>query len=98
MGGGHGADGVGTGGAVDVQDVEAVATGEADVGLGVASPPGQDPGPITGGVLDAVRTRLPRGCLPNWPQPGSIHEQPTLATAAWESLGTGWSPLGWGRG
>jgi len=47
-------DGLGAGGAVDVQDVEAVAGGQADVGLGVAGPPGQDPGPVGGGVLDSV--------------------------------------------
>ena len=27
-------------------------------------------------------TRLPRGCLPTWPQPGSRHEQP-VPTAGW---------------
>jgi hypothetical protein len=46
MGGGEIADYLGAGGAVDVQDIEPVATGQADVGLGVAGPPGQDPGPI----------------------------------------------------
>jgi hypothetical protein len=40
MGCGYGLDGVGADGAVDIQDVEAVAGGQADVGLGVAGPPG----------------------------------------------------------
>ena len=54
MGGGQGADGLGALGAVAVQDVEQVAGGQADVGLGVAGPPGQDPGPVTSRVVDAV--------------------------------------------
>jgi hypothetical protein len=40
MGGGQLADGSLAGGAVDVQDVEQVAGGQADVGVGVAAPPG----------------------------------------------------------
>jgi hypothetical protein len=40
MGGGQLSDGQFAGGTVDVQDVEAVAGGQADVGLGVAGPPG----------------------------------------------------------
>jgi hypothetical protein len=40
MGGGQLLDGVGAGGAVDVQDVEAMPGGQADVGLGVAGPQG----------------------------------------------------------
>ena len=51
------------GGAVDVQDVEAVAGGQADVGLGVAGPPGQDPGPVGGGVLDPVGDQAAEGVL-----------------------------------
>ena len=56
-------DGVFTFGAVDVQDVEAVATGEADVRLGVAGPPGQDPGSVGGGVLNAMRDQAAQGVL-----------------------------------
>jgi hypothetical protein len=56
-------DGLGAGGAVDVQDVEAVAGGQADVGLGVAGPPGQDPGPVGGGVLYAVGDQAAQGVL-----------------------------------
>ena len=56
-------DGLGAGGAVDVQDVEAVAGGQADVGLGVAGPPGQDPGPVGGGVLDPVGDQAAQGVL-----------------------------------
>jgi hypothetical protein len=65
MGGGEFPDGVGAGGAVDVQDVEGVAGGEADVGLGVAGPPGQHPGPVTGGVLDPVGDQAAQGVLTN---------------------------------
>jgi hypothetical protein len=65
MGGGQLADGSLAGGAVDVQDVEQVAGGQADVGLGVAGPPGQDPGPVTGGVLDPVRDQAAQGVLAN---------------------------------
>ena len=54
---------MGAGGAVDVQDVEAVAGGQADVGLGVAGPPGQDPGPVGGGVLDPVGDQRAEGVL-----------------------------------
>ena len=53
----------GAGGAVDVQDVEPVAGGQADVGLGVAGPPGQDPGPVGGGVLDPVGDQAAQGVL-----------------------------------
>jgi hypothetical protein len=63
MGEGQGADGLFAFGAVDVQDVEGVAGGEADVGLGVAGPPGQDPGPVAGGVLDAVGNQRAEGVL-----------------------------------
>ena len=45
---------LGAGGTVDVEHIEGVAGGEADVGLGVVGPPGQDPGPVTGGVVDPV--------------------------------------------
>jgi hypothetical protein len=55
MGGGQLADGVFAGGTVDVQYVEQSADGQADVGLGVAGPPGQHPRPVTGGVLDPMR-------------------------------------------
>src|SRR4030095_692418 len=54
MGGGQLLDGVGAFWAVDVQDIEAVAGGQADVGLGVAGPPGQDPGSVTGRFLEPV--------------------------------------------
>src|SRR5206468_6702230 len=56
-------DGVDAGGAVDIQDVEGVPGGQADVGLGVAGPPGQDPGPVGGGVLDAVGDEAAEGVL-----------------------------------
>src|SRR5215203_4541288 len=56
-------DGVPAGGAVDVQDVEQVSGGQADVGLWVAGPPGQDPGPVGGGVLDAVGGQAAQGVL-----------------------------------
>jgi hypothetical protein len=59
----HGPDGEGAGGAVDVQHVKLVTGGEADVGLGVAGPPGQDPGPVTGGVLDPVGHEAAQGVL-----------------------------------
>jgi len=36
----QGPDGMFAGGAVDVQDIKGMTTGEADVGLGVAGPPG----------------------------------------------------------
>jgi hypothetical protein len=65
MGGGQLSDGVGAGGAVDIQDIEAVAGDQADVGLGVAGPPGQDPGPVTGGVLDPVGDQAAQGMLAN---------------------------------
>jgi hypothetical protein len=59
----QGTDGLGALGAVDVQDVEQVATGEADVGLGVAGPPGQDPSPIAGRVVHAVGDQAAQGML-----------------------------------
>ena len=59
----EGADGLGASGAVDVQDVEAVAGGQADVGLGVAGPPGQDAGPVAGGVGEAVGDQAAQGVL-----------------------------------
>jgi hypothetical protein len=76
-------DGLGAGGAVDVQDVEAMPGGQADVGLGVAGPPGQDRARLQVASLTPWGTRLPRGCLPTWLQLGSRHEQATLATAGW---------------
>jgi len=63
MGGGQGPDGVDAGRAVDVQDIKGMAGGQADVGLGVAGPPGQDPGPVGGGVPDAVRDQAAQGML-----------------------------------
>jgi hypothetical protein len=63
MGGGEFLDGLGPFGAVDVENVEAMPGGQADVGLGVAGPPGQDPGTGTGGVLDAVRDQAAQGVL-----------------------------------
>jgi hypothetical protein len=60
---GEGADGLGAGGAVDVQDIEQVATGQADVGLGLLGPPGQHPGPIGGGVLNPVGDEAAPGML-----------------------------------
>jgi hypothetical protein len=48
-------NGLGAGGAVDVQDVEAMPGGQADVGLGMVGPPGQDPGAVGGGVSDPMR-------------------------------------------
>jgi hypothetical protein len=63
MGGGQLADGLFAGRAVDVEDVEAVAGSEADVGLGVAAPPGQDPGSVGGGVLDPVGDESAEGVL-----------------------------------
>jgi hypothetical protein len=70
---------VGSGGAVDVQDIEAVAGGQADVGLGVAGPPGQDPGPVTGGVLDPVRDQAAQGVLANL----GAGRVPTRAAGPW---------------
>jgi hypothetical protein len=35
--------------------------GQADVGLGVAGPPGQDPGAVTGGVFDPVGDEAAQG-------------------------------------
>ena len=63
MGGRQRPDDLGTDGAVDIQDIEAVAGGQADVGLGVAGPPGQDPGPVTGGVGDPVGDQAAQGVL-----------------------------------
>jgi hypothetical protein len=56
---------MGAGGGVDVEDVEAVAGGQADVGLGVAGPPGQDPGPIGGGLLEPVGDEAAQGVFAN---------------------------------
>src|SRR5215217_5018848 len=50
---------------VDVQDVEQAAGGQADVGLGAAGPPGQDPGSVGGGVLDSVGDQAAQGVLAN---------------------------------
>src|SRR5829696_9383454 len=80
MGGGELSDGLLAGGAVDVQDVEAVSGGQADVGLGLLGPPGQHAGPVVVASLSPWGTRLPRGCLPGWPQLGSRHEQPVPTT------------------
>ena len=63
MGGGQRLDGVGAFGAVDVQNVEQVPGRKADVGLGATGPPGQDPGPVTGGVLDPVGHQAAQGVL-----------------------------------
>jgi hypothetical protein len=40
-----------------------VATGEADVGLGVAGPPGQHAGPVGSGVGDPVGDQAAQGVL-----------------------------------
>jgi hypothetical protein len=50
-------------GAVEVQDVEAVAGPQADVGLGVLRPPGQDAGPVGGRLVQAVGDECPEGVL-----------------------------------
>jgi hypothetical protein len=63
MGGGQLLDGVGASGAVDVQHIKDMAGGQADVGLGVAGPPGQDSRPVTGGVLDPVWHQAAQGVL-----------------------------------
>jgi hypothetical protein len=63
IGGGQLTDGSLAGGTVDVQDVEQVAGGQADVGLGPLGPPGQDPGSVGGGVLDAVGHEAAQGVL-----------------------------------
>jgi hypothetical protein len=65
MGGRQGPDGLFAGGAINVQDIEAMAGGRAGVGLGVAGPPGQDPGPVTGGVLDPMGDQAAQGVLAN---------------------------------
>ena len=44
-----------------------MAGGQADVGLGVAGPPGQDPGPVAGGVLDPVGDEAAQGVLGDLP-------------------------------
>ncbi len=75
--------------------------GQADVGLGVAGPPGQHPGPIGGGVLDAVGDQASRGgAWRRWPQPGSRHEQPvpTAGLGSCRSPATGWRPPAVGEG
>jgi hypothetical protein len=59
----EGADGLGADGAVDVQDVEQVATGQADVGLGLLGPPGQHPGPVSRRLLDPVGHQDAEGVL-----------------------------------
>ena len=56
-------DDLGAGGAVDVQDIEVMPGGQADVGLGVAGLPGQDPGPIRSCVLDPVGHEAAHGVL-----------------------------------
>jgi hypothetical protein len=50
---------------VDVQDVEAIPRGEADVGLRMEGPPSQHPGPVTGGVLDPMGYQGAEGVLAN---------------------------------
>jgi hypothetical protein len=60
---GESADGLGAGGAVDVQDVERVASGQADVGLGLLGPPGQHPGPVSRRLLDPVGHQNAEGVL-----------------------------------
>src|SRR5829696_8591956 len=65
MDGGQPADGSLAFWSVDVQDVEQGAGGQADVGLGVAGPPGQDPGSVGGGVLDAMGYEAAQGVLAN---------------------------------
>jgi hypothetical protein len=65
MGGGELPDGLGAGGAVDVEDVEPVPGGQADVGLGVTGPPGQHAGSVGGGVGDAVGDQAAQGVLAN---------------------------------
>jgi hypothetical protein len=61
MGGSEVSDGLFPFGAVDVQDVEATPGGQADVGLGMVGPPGQDPGPVAGGILDPVGDQAAQG-------------------------------------
>ena len=58
-------DGLSAFGAVDVEDIEAMAGGEADVGLGMAGPPGQHPRPVAGGVGDPVGDQGAEGVLPH---------------------------------
>ena len=60
---GEGSDGLGAGGAVDVQDVEPVAGGQADVGLGLLGPPGQHPGPVGRRLLEPVGHQAAEGVL-----------------------------------
>ena len=69
------ADDVGAGGAVHVQDVEAVAGCQADVGLGPLGPPGQDAGPVAGGVGEAVGDQAAEGMLAYLGQIRSPQEQ-----------------------
>jgi hypothetical protein len=61
----QGPDDVRAGGAVDVQDIEQLAGGQADIGLGMAGPPGQQAGPVGGGVVDAVGNQPAQGVLAN---------------------------------
>jgi hypothetical protein len=61
--GGQGLDDVSAGGAVDVQHIKDVTGGQADVGLGMAGPPGQHPGPVTGGLLEPVGDQAAQGVL-----------------------------------
>jgi hypothetical protein len=80
--GGQGSNGLFAAGAVDVQDVEGVAGGQADVGLGMAGPPGQHPGPVGGGVLDAVGNQAAPGVLANL----AAARIPTRATSPHDRL------------
>jgi hypothetical protein len=63
MGAGEGADGLGADGAVNVQDIEPKAGGQADVGLGLLGPPGQHPGPIGRGLLEPMGHQDAEGVL-----------------------------------
>jgi hypothetical protein len=67
MAGGDGAQGRDRLGAVQVQDVEAVPAGQADVGQRVAGPPGQHPGPIRGGLGEAMGDEAAQGVLADLP-------------------------------
>jgi hypothetical protein len=61
--GGERADGVVAGGPVDIQGIEQVAGGQADVGLGMLGPPGQHPGPVGGGIVQPVGDQAAQGVL-----------------------------------
>jgi hypothetical protein len=63
----EGAQGSHSIGAVQVQHVEAVAGGQADVGLGVAGPPGQHPRPIGRRLPHPMRDEGAEGMLADLP-------------------------------